>query len=24
MMKHPLTDVGNAQFLSDWKNVQQR
>ena len=24
MMKHPLTDVGNAQFLSDWKSVQQR
>jgi len=24
MMKHPLTDVGNARFLSDWKSVQQR
>ncbi len=24
MMKHPLTDAGNAQFLSDWKSVQQR
>lgn len=24
MMKHPLTDVGNAQFLSDWQSVQQR
>ncbi len=24
MMKHPLTDVGNAQFLSDWESVQQR
>jgi len=24
MMKHPLTDVGNARFLSDWQSVQQR
>jgi len=24
MMKHPLTDVGIARFLSDWQSVQQR
>jgi len=24
MMQHPLTDVGIARFLSDWKSVQQR
>jgi len=24
MMKHPLTDVGNARFLSDWQGVSQR
>jgi len=24
MMQHPLTDVGNARFLSDWQSVQQR
>jgi len=24
MMQHPLTDVGNARFLSDWQSVQHR
>ena len=24
MMQHPLTDVGNARFLSDWQSIQQR
>jgi len=24
LVKHPLTDAGNAQFLKDWETVQDR
>jgi len=24
MIKHPLTDVGVARFLSDWRSISKR